>query len=40
VLRRLHEEVLATALSAFDLAALPVAVRLELERPHPAPRVA
>jgi multisubunit Na+/H+ antiporter MnhC subunit len=40
VLRRLHEEVLATALSAFDFAALPVAVRLELERPHPAPRVA
>jgi multisubunit Na+/H+ antiporter MnhC subunit len=40
VLRRLHEEVLATALSAFDLAALPVAVRLELERPQPTPRVA
>jgi hypothetical protein len=40
VLRRLHEEVLATALSAFGHAALPVAVRLELERPHPVPRVA
>ena len=40
VLRRLHEEVLATARSAFDLPALPVAVRLELERPHPTPRVA
>ena len=40
VLRRLHEEVVATALSAFDLAALPVAVRLELERPVPTPRVA
>ncbi len=40
VLRRLHEEVVATALSAFDLTALPVAVRLELERPQPTPRVA
>lgn len=40
VLRRLDEEVLATARSALDLPALPVAVRLELERPKPAPRVA
>ena len=40
VLRRLDEEVLATARSALDLTALPVAVRLEVERPHPAPRVA
>ena len=40
VLRRLDEEVLATARSALDLPALPVAVRLEVERPHPAPRVA
>jgi len=40
VLRRLDEEILATARSALDLTALPVAVRLEVERPHPAPRVA
>ena len=40
VLRRLDEEVLATARSALDLTALPVAVRLEVERPHPTPRVA
>jgi hypothetical protein len=40
ILRRLDEEVLATARSAFELPALPVAVRLELERPQPAPRVA
>ena len=40
VLRRLDEEVLATVRSALDLPALPVAVRLEVERPHPAPRVA
>jgi len=39
VLRRLDEEVLATARSALELPALPVAVRLEVERPHPAPRV-
>ena len=40
VLQRLHNEVMATARSALDLPALPVAVRLEVERPHPAPRVA
>ncbi len=40
VLRRLDEEVLATVRSALDLPALPVAVRLELERPQPTPRVA
>ena len=40
VLQRLDEEVLATARSALDLPALPVAVRLEVERPHPTPRVA
>ena len=40
VLRHLDEEALATARSALDLTALPVAVRLEVERPHPAPRVA
>ena len=40
VLRRLDKEVLATARSSLDLPALPVAVRLEVERPHPAPRVA
>ena len=39
VLRRLDGEVLATARSALDLPALPVAVRLEVERPHPGPRV-
>ncbi len=40
VLARLHDEVLTTARASLDLPALPVAVRLELERPHPAPRVA
>ena len=40
VLQRLDEEVLATVRSALDLSALPVAVRLEVERPHPTPRVA
>ena len=40
VLHRLDEEVLATVCSALDLSALPMAVRLEVERPHPAPRVA
>jgi hypothetical protein len=40
VLRRLQEEVLATARSVFDLPAFPVAVRLERERPQPTPRVA
>jgi hypothetical protein len=40
VLRHLEEEVLATVRSALDLPALPVAVRVEVERPHPAPRVA
>ena len=39
VLQRLDEQVLTTARSALDLTALPVAVRLEVERPHPAPRV-
>jgi hypothetical protein len=40
MLQRLYDEVMATALSALDLPALPVAVRLEVERPHPTPRVA
>jgi hypothetical protein len=40
VLQRLHNEVMATSRSALDLPALPVAVRLEVERPRPAPRVA
>lgn len=40
VLHRLDEEVLATVCSALDLSVLPMAVRLEVERPHPAPRVA
>jgi hypothetical protein len=40
VLRRMHDEVLTTARTVFELSALPVAVRLELERPQPAPRVA
>ncbi len=40
VLRRLDDQVLATARSSLGLAALPVAVRLELERTHPHPRVA
>jgi hypothetical protein len=40
VLHRLDEEVLATVCSALNLSALPMAVRLEVERPHPAPRVA
>lgn len=40
VLRGLHGEVLATARSSLGLAALPVAVRLELDRPHSTPRVA
>jgi hypothetical protein len=40
VLQRLDEEVMATARSALDLPALPVAVRLEVERPRTAPRVA
>ena len=40
VLHRLDAEVLATVCSALDLSALPMAVRLEVERPHPAPRVA
>jgi hypothetical protein len=40
VLRRLDEDVLATARSALELPELPVAVRLELERPQPTPRVA
>jgi len=40
VLARLHGEVLATARASLDLPSLPVAVRLELERPHPTPRVA
>jgi hypothetical protein len=39
-LRRLDEEVLVTARTALELPALPVAVRLELERPRPTPRVA
>jgi hypothetical protein len=40
VLARLHNEVLATARASLDLPTLPVAVRLELERPQPVPRVA
>ena len=40
VLARLSDEVLATARESLDLPALPVAVRLELERPQPTPRVA
>ena len=40
VLHRLDAEVLATVCSALGLSALPMAVRLEVERPHPAPRVA
>jgi hypothetical protein len=40
VLARLSDEVLATARASLDLPALPVAVRLELERPQPTPRVA
>jgi hypothetical protein len=40
VLRRLDEEVLATARTALELPVLPVAVRLELDRPKPSPRVA
>jgi hypothetical protein len=40
VLARLHDEVLATAGASLDLPSLPVAVRLELERPQPTPRVA
>ncbi|HEY0814367.1 MAG TPA: alkaline shock response membrane anchor protein AmaP [Pseudonocardia sp.] len=40
VLRRLDEEVLATVCSALDLSALPAGVRLAVERPQPAPRVA
>ena len=40
VLARLNDEVLATARASLDLPTLPVAVRLELERPHPTPRVA
>ncbi|HEY0812707.1 MAG TPA: alkaline shock response membrane anchor protein AmaP [Pseudonocardia sp.] len=40
VLRRLDEEVLATARTALELPVLPVAVRLELARAQPTPRVA
>ena len=40
VLARSADEVLATARASLDLPALPVAVRLELERPQPTPRVA
>ena len=40
VLARLHDEVLATARASLDLPTLPVAVRLELERPQSTPRVA
>jgi hypothetical protein len=40
VLTRLHDEVLATARASLELPVLPVAVRLELERPQPTPRVA
>ncbi len=40
VLARLNDEVLATARASLGLPTLPVAVRLELERPHPTPRVA
>jgi hypothetical protein len=40
VLRLLDAQVLATARSSLGLAGLPVAVRLELERTQPHPRVA
>lgn len=40
VLARLDEEVLTTARTCLDLAALPTAVRLELETVAPPPRVA
>ncbi len=40
VLRRLDEQVLATARSSLGLAAIPVAVRLELDRTQSTPRVA
>jgi len=40
VLRRLDEQVLATARTSLGLAALPAAVRLELDRTQSAPRVA
>lgn len=40
VLQRLHNEVMATARSALDLPALPVAVRLEVEHSCPARRAA
>lgn len=40
VLRRLRDEVIATARDALELTALPVAVRLELDRPQAQPRVA
>lgn len=40
VLTRLHDEVLATARTSLGLAALPAAVRLELDRPRQQPRVA
>jgi hypothetical protein len=39
VLRGLHDDVLGTARDALGLAVLPVAVRLELDRPHRHPRV-
>jgi hypothetical protein len=39
VVRRLHADVLGTARSSLGLAALPAAVRLELDRPHARPRV-
>ena len=39
VLALLHDEVLATARASLELTTLPVAVRLELERPQPTPRV-
>ena len=40
VLHRLDTQVLATARDSLGLAALPVAVRLELDRAHPTARVA
>jgi len=40
VLARRHDEVLATARASLELTTRPVAVRLELERPQPTPRVA
>ncbi len=40
VLHGLHDDVLATVRSALGLTALPVAVRLELDRPQRHPRVA